>query len=78
MFAGLEARGIEAVIPAKVERPPKKGTISVRRFKLDARKRALRFPAGEILRPHGAPDSDGSQHYRARIPDCAPCRLRSI
>jgi hypothetical protein len=24
------------------------------------------------------PDSDGFQHYRARIPDCEPCRLRAV
>jgi transposase len=78
VFAALEARGIEAIIPAKIERPPKKGTIPVRRFKLDAKHRIVRCPAGKVLRPHGVPDSDGFQHYRARIPDCEPCRLRAI
>jgi len=78
VFAALEERGIEAVIPAKAERPPKKGTIPVRRFKLDAKHRIVRCPAGKVLRPHGVPDSDGFQHYRARIPDCEPCRLRAI
>jgi hypothetical protein len=76
VFAELERRGIEAVIPVKAERPPKKGTIPVRRFKLDATHRVVRCPAGKILRPHGRPDSDGFQHYRARIPDCRACRLR--
>ncbi len=78
VFAALEARGIEAVIPTKTEQPPKKGTIPVRRFKLDAKHRVVRCPAGKVLRPHGVPDSDGFQHYRARIPDCEPCRLRAI
>jgi len=78
VFAALEARGIEPVIPAKAERPPKRGTIPVRRFKLDAQHRVVRCPAGKILRPHGVPDSDGFQHYRARIRDCEPCRLRAI
>ena len=77
VFAELEKRGIEAVIPAKAERPAKKGTIPVRRFKLDARNRVVRCPAGKLLRPHGQPDSDGFQHYRARSPDCRACRLRS-
>lgn len=77
VFVALEERGIEAVIPAKAERPPKKGTIPVRRFKLDAKHRIVRCPAGKILRPHGKPDSDGFQHFRARIPDCEPCRLRA-
>ena len=78
VFAALEARGIEAVIPVKAERPPKRGTIPVRRFKLDAKQRVVRCPAGKVLRPHGVPDSDGFQHYRARIPDCEPCRLRAL
>lgn len=78
VFAALEERKIEAIIPAKAERAPKKGTIPVRRFKLDAKHRVVRCPAGKILRPHGKPDSDGFQHYRARIPDCEPCRLRAI
>ncbi len=83
VFAGLEERGIEAVVPAKAERPPKTerppetGTIPVRRFKLDARNRAVRCPGGKLLRPHGKRDSDGFQHYRARIPDCRACRLRA-
>lgn len=78
VFAALEARRIEAVVPTKAERSPKRGTIPVRRFKLDAKHRLVRCPAGKILRPHGVPDSDGFQHYRARIPDCEPCRLRAI
>jgi transposase len=77
VFATLEERGIEAVVPAKAERPPKKGTIPVRRFKLDAKNRVVRCPGGKLLRPHGKPDSDGFQHYRARIPDCRACRLRA-
>jgi len=78
VFAALEARGIEAVVPTKAERAPKRGTIPARRFKLDARNRVVRCPAGKTLRPHGKPDSDGFQHYRARIPDCRACRLRAI
>lgn len=78
VFADLEARGIEAVIPTRAERPPKVGTIPVRRFKLDAKNKVVRCPAGKLLRPHGVPDSDGFQHYRARIPDCRACRLRSV
>jgi IS5 family transposase len=77
VFAALEERRIEAIIPAKAEPALKKGTIPVRRFKRDARHRLVRCPAGKILRPHGKPDSDGFQHCRARIPDCEPCRLRA-
>ncbi len=67
VFAGLEERGIEAVVPAKSERPPKWGTIPVRRFKLDARNRVVRCPGGKLLRPHGKPDSDGFQHPRRAL-----------
>lgn len=77
VFANLEARGVEAIIPAKAERPPKKGVIPVRRFKYDAKSRVVRCPGGKILRPHGKPDSDGFQHYRAQAPDCRVCHLRS-
>jgi len=36
LFAALETRGIEAVVPTRPERPPRPGVIPVRRFKLDA------------------------------------------
>jgi len=78
VFAGLEARGIEAIVPTKAERPPKKGVIPVRRFKLDAKHRIVRCLTGKILRPHGKPDGEGFQAYRARIADCEPCRLHAI
>ena len=78
VFAALEERGIEAIVPTKAERPPKKGVIPVRRFKLDARHGFVRCLTGKILRPHGKPDSEGFQAYRARVADCEPCRLRAI
>lgn len=82
VFAALEARGLAALVQillaAKAEQPPKRGTIPVRRFKLDAKNCLVRCPAGKLLGPHGRPDSDGFQHYRARIPDCEPCGLRAI
>jgi hypothetical protein len=53
VFADPEKRRIEAIIPAKAERPPKKGTIPVRRFKWDARNRLVRCLGGKVLRPHG-------------------------
>ena len=37
VFAELEARRIEAIVPTRREPSPKKGVISARRFKLDAR-----------------------------------------
>jgi transposase len=78
VFAALEARNIEAVVPAKMERPPRKGVIPVRRFKLDARHNIVRCPRGRVLKPHGKPDSDGFQHFRAQPRDCRPCPLRAV
>ena len=37
VFAELEARRIEAIVPTRRESSPKKGVIPARRFKLDAR-----------------------------------------
>ena len=76
--AELEKCGIKAIIPAEAERSAKKGTIPVRRFSLDVKNRVVRCPTGKLLRPHGQPDSDGFQHYGARVKGCRPCRLRSI
>ena len=78
VFAALEERGIEAVVPAKAEPPPKKGTVPVGRFMLDAKDRVVRCPGGKLLRPHGKPDGNGFQRKRARVPDCRSCRLRPI
>lgn len=78
VFADLERRRIEAVVPAKAERPPKPGVIPVRRFKLDAKNNLVRCPRGRILKAHGKPDADGFQHYRAQVKDCAPCPLRPV
>jgi hypothetical protein len=75
VFASLEQRGIEAIVPAKQERPPKT-IIPVRRFKVDAKHGIVRCPRGRVLKPHGKPDRKGFQAYRARPHDCRPCPLR--
>ena len=49
----------------------------MRRFKLDARHNHVRCPRGRTLRPHGKPDADGFQAYRATVKDCSACPLRS-
>ena len=77
LFAAFEARGIEAVVPTRPERPPRPGVIPVRRFKLDARHNHVRCPRGRTLRPHGKPDADGFQAYRAKLKDCSACPLRA-
>jgi hypothetical protein len=78
VFAALEARGIEAIMPTKVERPPRKGILPVRRFKSDAKHGVVRCVTGTILRAHGKPGSRGFQASDARIADCEPCRPRAI
>ena len=77
LFAALETRRIEAVVPTRPERPPRAGVIPVRRFKLDARHNHGRCPRGRTLRPHGKPDADGFQAYRATVNDCSACPLRA-
>jgi transposase len=75
VFAGLEDRMIDAVIPAKAEQRPGK-VIPTRRFKLDPRHNIVRCPRGRVLRPKGKP-SKGFQYYHARAKDCGPCPLRA-
>ena len=72
VFAALEERGIEAVVPAKAERPPKKGTIPVRRFKLDARNRVVRCPGGKLLRPTASPTATASSTSAPASPTAGP------
>ena len=60
VFAALEGRAVEAVVPTKAERPPR-GVVPVRRFKLDARNRIVRCPRKRILRPHGNPTARDSK-----------------
>lgn len=76
VFADLEAHGIEAIVPTRPEQAPKPGVIPVRRFKLDARHNLVRCPRGRVLRPHGKPDAEGFQAYRATVKDCSACPLR--
>lgn len=73
-YAGLEERGIEAVIPPQHE-PGAARRIPMRRFKYDARHQVVRCPAGKSLRrSHEA--SNGWTHY-SRKSDCRCCPLRS-
>jgi len=74
VYAAMETRGVDAIIPAKAE-PPPTGVIPVRRFKYDARNQIVRCPEGKVLRR-----STKTWHgwfYKASTPDCKGCRLRS-
>ena len=75
VFAGLEDREIDAVIPAKAEQRPGK-TIPTRRFRFDARHNLAHYPRGKTLRPKGKPHR-GFQYFHARAKDCAKCPLRA-
>ena len=77
VFADLEARGIEAVVPTRSEQSPRGGVIPIRRFKLDALHDRLRCPRGRHLVPNSRPNAEGFKLYRASIGDCRPCPLRA-
>jgi transposase len=76
VFADLEARGIEAIVPTRDEAPPRAGVIPSRRFKLDALHDRLRCPRGRHLVPHSQPNAAGLKVYRSSAHDCRPCPLR--
>jgi transposase len=78
VFAELEARNIEGIVPTRREPRPQARVIPARRFKLDAFHDRLRCPRGRHLVPHGKPNAEGVKVYRSSIRDCRPCPLRAI
>jgi transposase len=76
VFADLEARAMEAIVPTRDETPPRRGVIPSRRFKLDARHDRLRCPRGRHLVPQSHPNAAGLKVYRSSISDCRGCPLR--
>ena len=73
VYAALEKRDIDAVIPAKAE--PIRSRVPMRRFRYDAKHDILNCPKGRILRPI-RPLKYGRFFY-SRAKDCARCPLRS-
>ena len=73
-YAGLEERGIEAVIPPPKRRLPKGGRFPLSRFKYDAHHDVVRCPGGKLLRRYRG--GRESRWYRARAGDCSGCDLR--
>jgi hypothetical protein len=74
VYAALESRGIDPIIPAKAE-PKPSGVIPLRRFKYDAKHQIVRCPAGKTLTRssktwHG-------WYYKSRTQDCHDCALRT-
>lgn len=72
VYAALEQRDIDAIIPAKAE--PIRSRVPLRRFRYDARNDILKCPKGRILRPK-RPLKYGRFFY-SRAKDCARCPLR--
>jgi hypothetical protein len=73
VYAALERRGIDPVIPAKKE--PIRSRVPLRRFRYDARHDILKCPQGRILRPtrrieHG-------RFFYSKSKDCQSCPMRT-
>ena len=72
-YAGLEARGVEAIIPPqRVHVRPAR--IPSRRFKYDERNGIVLCPAGNVLRP--GKRNGNKTTYRSARRACAACRQR--
>lgn len=74
VYAGLEKRQIQAVIPAKAE--PIRSPVPLRRFRYDPRNDILKCPRGKILRPT-RPVKHGRFFY-SRAVDCRGCDLAAL
>jgi hypothetical protein len=74
IYAGLERRGITAVIPAKAE--PIRSPVPMRRFKYDARHDVLKCPRGKILK-EGRAIKHG-RFFTSRARDCRGCDLAKL
>ncbi len=72
VFGGLEARGIDPVIPAKAE--PIRSKVPLRRFRYDARHDHVKCPRGRILRPNRARLRHG-RFFASKACDCKGCDL---
>jgi hypothetical protein len=73
VYAALEARGIDPVIPAKAE--PVRCSVPLRRFRYDARHDVAKCPRGKLLRP-GRPITHG-RFFHSKAKDCSRCTLAS-
>jgi transposase len=74
LYAGLEQRGIAAVIPAKAE--PIRSPVPMRRFKYDAKHDVLKCPRGKVLKA-GRSIKHG-RFFTSRARDCRGCDLARL
>ena len=75
VFGGLEARGIEAIIPTKAE--PIRSKVPLRRFRYDAKHDHVKCPRGKMLRPNKAKIRHG-RFFASKARDCAGCDLAAF
>lgn len=71
VYAGLERRGVDPVIPAKRER---KSRMPLRRFRYDARHDIVKCPQGKILRPQRLYTYGRFYYSKARV--CKHCPMK--
>lgn len=74
LYAGLEARDIEAVIPAKKE--PIRSPVPMRRFRYDALHDVLKCPRGKKLKAGRAVKH--GRFFTSRARDCRGCDLAHL
>ena len=71
VYAGLERRGVDPVIPAKRER---KSRMPLRRFRYDARHDIVKCPQGKIIRPQRLYTYGRFYYSKARV--CKHCPIK--
>lgn len=74
IYAGLEDRSIEAVIPVKAE--PIRSPVPMRRFKYDAKNDVLKCPRGKKLK--AGRDVKHGRFFTSKARDCRGCDLASL
>jgi transposase len=74
VFAGMEQRAIQAVIPAKAE--PIRSPVPMRRFRYDAMHDVLKCPRGKILKPGRA--IKHGRFFTSRAADCRQCDMARL
>ena len=72
VYAGLERRGVDPVIPAKREQA--KTRIPLRRFRYDARHDIVKCPQGKILRPQRLYTYGRFYYSKAKV--CKHCPIK--
>ena len=73
VYAALERRGVDALIPAKKE--PSQSRVPLQLFRYDERNEVVKCPGGKTLRPRK--ETERGRWYVSRTRDCAGCALRA-